>query len=884
MNPFHSLARLARRARLFVARDAAEQSMDDEMRYHIECEARDRMARGQDEASAWRSARQTFGGLDRFKEEGRDARGTRLAEDLQMDARYAVRVLRRSPAFALASLITLALGIGATTAIFSVVRGVLLRPLPYAEPERLAVLWERNVPRNHDENVVSVPNFEAWRARSLAFDAMAGMVPAPLTLTGLGDAQRVRGAEVSSTFFTMLGARPLLGRVFASGEGERAPANVIVLSHRFWLEHFRGEQGVMGRAAILDGSPRTVIGVMPADFEPPRVGWMQDPEFWIPFTPTASNRSWGRFLIVIGRLGKGVSIDRARADQERISAALAVEDKADAQWSSSVKGLTEQIIGDVRTQLWVLMVAVGLLLAMAIANVANLTLAQLRRREHEIAVRGALGATRPRLIRQLLTQSALLGIAGGIAGVLAAFWGVHALIGLLPTDAPRAGSIRIDGAVLAVAALTSVVAVILFGAWPTLHGTKDRLAGALGESGHRGTSDRLGGGALIVAEVALAVGVSVIAGLAMRSFLSLRSVELGFDARDVVVMRIALPGQRYQTNAQQVAFFESLLGAARGLPGVQSAGTINIRPFGGGGPATTVAAEGKSDQDLSNAPVTDVRVADGDYFRTLRIALVAGRTFGAQDVAGAPARAVVSRSVARQLWPGEDAIGKRVKVNLNNGIVAEVIGVVADVRAMDARTAPRPAVYLAFGQSNWSVMDIVVRGDAGGAGGAAALVPAVRKRVAELDAALPVYQVAPMSELVSASTASERFTSILLASFALTSLVLAGVGIYGVLSGDVVRRRREIGIRLALGARPYRMLTLVLRRGLARAALGVALGLAGSLALTRSMRALLFEVSPADPVSFGLVALLLLAIAAIATLVPAVRASRVGPAVAMRGE
>ncbi|MDQ6829845.1 MAG: ABC transporter permease, partial [Gemmatimonadota bacterium] len=646
MNP---VARLARRARLLISRESAERSMDDEMRYHIECEARERLARGEDEITAWRAARLTFGGLDRFKEEGRDARGTRLIEDLRMDAHYALRVLRRSPAFTIASLITLALGIGATTAIFSVVRGVLLRPLPYAEPERLAVLWERNVPRNRDENVVSVPNFEAWRARSRAFDAMAGMVPAPLTMTGAGDAQRVRGAEVSSSYFEMLGGRPMVGRVFVDGEGDHAPANVIVLSHRFWLEHFRGERAAVGRAVILDGSPRTIIGVMPPEFEPPRIGWMLNPEFWIPFTATASNRTWGRFLIVMGRLRKGTTIDQARADQQRIGAALANEDKADAEWGTSVKGLTEQIIGDVRTQLWVLMVAVGLLLAMAIANVANLTLAQVRRREHELAVRGALGASRPRLVRQLLTQSALLGLAGGTAGVLAAIWGVHLLIGLLPSDAPRAGSIRIDGVVLAMAAAASAIAVIFFGVWPTLMATKDRIAGALGESGHRGASDRLGGGTLIVAEVALAVGVSVIAGLAMRSFLSLRSVDLGFDPRGVVVMRIALPGQRYQSNAQQLAFFESMLGATRALPGVRSAGVINIRPFGGEGPATTITAEGKSFDDVASAQVSDVRVADGDYFRTLRIALVSGRTFDAQDGAGAPPRAVVSRSLARQL-------------------------------------------------------------------------------------------------------------------------------------------------------------------------------------------------------------------------------------------
>jgi predicted permease len=862
------LAGLARRGRM-------ERRLDSEMRFHLDMLAEKHVRAGMSPDEARRAALATFGGAERFKDDARDEYRSRLADELAQDVRYALRVLRRNPGFATAAALTFALGIGVSTAMFSVVHGVLLRPLPYADPERLVVLWERNVARGHDRNVVAVPNFEAWRARARSFDGMAGLVPLPATIALAPDAERVMGAEVSPGYFRMLGVAPAIGREFTPREEHEGGADVLVLSDGFWRSHFGGDRSVLGRTLPIDGRPHTIVGVMPAGFEPPRFSWLIDQAFWRPFGATESNRSWGRFLLVVARVKPGVPIDAARREIEAIAAQRAGEEKSNAGWSAALVGLSEQMTGDVRLPLLVLLGAVGLLLLMAVTNVANLTLGLVRRREHELAVRRAIGASSSRLLRQLVTQSGVVAAIGCALGLAAAVGGAEALVALLPPEMPRTTSIRIDGQVLLVTAAVSALAALGVGALAALRAGRDDAA-TLRESGGGRSAARLRGGSLVTAEIALGLVLTVLAGLTMRSFAALRAVDLGFDAERVVVARVGVSGARYETPEARRRFFDELLARVRALPGVRAASTVSTRPFGGMAPATTVGDA--SAPASGDSVIADVRYADGALFRTLGIPLLAGATFDARDRLDAPPRVVINETMARALWPSENPIGKRARVLMFDGITPEVIGVVGDVHLMDARTPPRATAYLADARFPSDARDLIIRG----AGDPRSLIAAVRAAVTALDPAVPTYQITTLDELIGRTLARDRFTTVLLGAFAVVSLLLAGVGTYGVFAGDIAQRRKEIGIRVALGAPSAGVVALVMRRALARAAVGVALGSAGALLAARGMAAMLFGVGSADPLSFGGVAALLLLVAVAATLVPALRAARVSPLVAIR--
>ncbi|HKG95310.1 MAG TPA: ABC transporter permease [Gemmatimonadaceae bacterium] len=884
------IRRLARRARLLARRGRAERAMDDEMRYHLECEAAERVRQGMSPDDARRSALADFGGVERFKEEGRDARGVRPLEDLARDLHFALRVLRRNPGFTAATVLTLALGIGAATAIYSVVYGVLLRPLPYADAGRLVVLWERDVAHGAERNVVSVANFEAWRERSRSFEGMAGLVPKPAVIAGTARAERVMGAEVSPGYFQLLGVAPALGREFGESDAQGGGAAVIVLSDGYWKRHFGGDPAALGRALTIDGRPHTVVGVMPPDFDPPRFAWLDEQQMWFPFAATERNRSWGRFLLVVARLKDGVTLDRARAEMRALAEERAREDAADRGWSATVVALAEQLTGDVRTSLLVLLGAVALLLTIAVANVATLSLTLMRRRGHELAVRRAIGASTRRIAAQLFTQSALLGAAGAAAGLVAAAWGVRLLLLVLPAEVPRAASIRVDGPVLAATTAAAVLATLVFGTVTALgSATRDGAGGGGGggaslalreRAAGRGASSRLGGsGGLVAAEVALGLVLSVLAGLMARSFVALRAVELGFSAERVVAARVSATGERYATPEQQRAFYAALLERIRALPGVRAAGVASTRPFGGMGPATAVGNSARPTPP-AEAPVADVRYVDAGFFDALRIPLLAGSVFDARERPGGPPRVVISQSTARALWPNESPVGRRLAVvGMFGGIAPEVIGVVGDVHLADARTPPRPAAFLADARFPDGTRDLVVRVDGGAA---ESIVPSLRSAVAGIDPGVPLHQVTTMDALADASLARDRFTTLLLGAFAAAALLLAAVGIYGVFAGDVARRRTEIGIRLALGARRSGVVLLVLRRALTLAAVGVAIGAAAALLAARSVASLLFGVGAADPASFAAVGVLLLAVAAAASLVPALAAARVSPLEVMR--
>jgi predicted permease len=868
------LPEAVRRLRGAFGRRHVERRLDSEMQFHLDMLTEKHVRHGLDPADARRVALAEFGGAERFKDDVRDEYRSRLADELAQDIRYSARVLRRHPGFTVAAALTFALGIGASAAMFSVVNGVLLEPLPYAEPDRLVVLWEKDVARGKDRNVVSVPNFEAWRDRARSVSGTAAAVPLPATITGSAGPERVIGAEVSAGYFGLLGVRPALGREFTRDDELSGGANVVVLSDQFWRTRYGADSAAVGRALVIEGRPHTIIGVMPPTFDPPRFAWLTDQAFWRPFGPTENNRGWGRFLLVVARLRDGVPIDRARREMETIARDRATEDKRNEGWSATVVPMAEQLTGDVRLPLLVLLGAVGLLLLMAVTNVANLTLGLVRHQSRELSVRRAIGATSSRVLRQLLTQSACVAGLGSAAGLAAAWLGVAALKGLLPPEMPRTSNIGVNGTVLGVGLVVSVVAAFAVGAIAAMRGGRGDATTLRDGDGR--VSGRLRGGALVTTEIALGLVLTVLAGLTMRSFAALRAVDLGFASDQVVMARIGLSGPRYATPEAKARFFSELATRVATTAGVEAASIISVRPFGGMAPATSLGDANSATS--GDSVVADVRFIDGGFFRTLRIPMLAGEAFGVRDAIDAPPRVIIGDALAKTMWPGTSAIGKRLRIPMFGGITPEVIGVVGDVRLMDARTAPRAAVYLADSRFPAETRDLVVRAS----GTPESIAAAVRATVASMDPMAPVYQVTTMSGLVNESLARDRFTLVLLGSFAVVSLLLAAVGIYGVFAADVAQRRKEIGIRVALGAPTGGVVALVLRGVVVRAAVGVALGIVLGLGAARAMRSLLYGVGSADPVSFIGVAALLMLVAVVATLVPALRASRVSPLTALR--
>jgi putative ABC transport system permease protein len=873
------LQRLWRRWRLLVHRDAAERSMNEELWHHIESEIAERIRNGMSPADARRTALSDFGSIDAVKEDARDARGLRWVDDLTLDVRYAVRVLAHDRSFTLAALTTFALGVGAVTAIVSLVYGILLRPLPYPAPGRLVTLWERNLPRDVDRNVVSLDNYEAWRDRAHSFVRMGAIVPTSATLTTGPVPERVVGADITPGYFGVLGVRPAIGRDFLAADA--LDGACVILSAALWQTRFGGDPGIVGRTIALSGKPFTVVGVMPADFEPPRFGWLGDQELWFPFVATEQSRSWGRFLLVVARLHEGVTMERARAEMVSIARQRAAESPANRGWSTTMAPLAQQITGEVQTPLLVLLVAVALLLTMAVANVATLTLSVMSHRGQELALRRAIGATDGRLFRQLFAQSALLGMTGAVVGALVAIRGVAVLVASLPPDVPRAASVTVDAPVLLLTAAVSVVATMLFG---TVAAARGRRAGAESRLSRDAAGARItrgaGGGWLIAIELALAVALSVMAMLMVRSFAGLRAVDLGFAPQGVVIARVALPAAAYPTAMSQRVFFDRLIERVRGLPGVRSAGLISGRPLGGFGAATTVRdAASAPPVDLED-PVAEIRYVDRGAFAALGIPLERGALFDDGDAADRPPSVVISASLARTLWGKQDAVGRELSMQLYGGIVARVIGVVGDIHSNDVRSPPRPTAYLSASRFPMDSQDLVARAE----GPPEALVTALRTVARSLDPSLPLYDIVTMPALVSRSLARDWFIVLLLAGFAGIALLLAAVGIVGVFAGDVTRRRKEIAIRLALGARESRVVSMLLVAATRRATAGIAAGVLLAGVMGHVMQSLLFGVGPTDPVSFAGVAALVMAVALAATLVPTWQALRARPLTSLREE
>ena len=852
--------------------------IEDELSFHLEARVAELMRRGASEAEARERAVRAFGDVDTVREELRQmdamherrVRQSVWSRDVVQDVRMGYRLLARRRAYAATVIATLALGIAASVAIYSLVYGILLRPLPYPAGEDLVVVWERNIPRARAENVVSVPNFEAWRERARSFVDLAALMPSRLTVAG-EQPEQLYGGEVTPSWFTVVGVQPAYGRGFTDADAQRG--DVIVLSHDLWVSRYGGDAGVVGRTIELSGRPHEVLGVMPDDFVSPTFGWLDHQQYWVPFLPTPDNRTWGRFLLVLGRLAPGTPVEAA----QREMIAIATEQQSvpgNAEWTSDVVTLHEQVTQDVRTALVVLLIAVVLLQLIALVNVMNLVLARIQERDQEFGVRAALGAGRLRLLRQLLAEAFALVSIGAPLGVLFGAWATKALIPLLPAELPRIEAIRIDGNVLAFAAAAALVSFLVLGLVPVLRLVRSGLTAASARSGARIATSRANS-AIIVAEIALALMLTATAGLTMRSFIHLRSLDLGFVPDDVVTMRLALPAS-YDTEEKRALYFEEVLDNLRALPGVTSAAAASNRPFNGGAPATTVMVQGTTPEV---PPVAEVRVITPDYFTTLRTPLLEGRVLGDADRADAPRAYVISASLARMMFPDRSPIGQRLVVNLNNGLEGEVVGVIDDVRQGGPSVETLPAVYMPHAQWSRESMDIVVRSS----------LPferqadPIRSAIRTVDRTIVIQQLETMSAIAARVLAQDRVNMLILLQFALVALLLAATGIYGVLAIEVGRRSRELGIRMAIGAHPGQVRLMVLRRALLTALVGVGLGTALAVAATRGMQAMLHGVSASDPRTFVGVAVLMVLIALGAAYVPARRATRVDPVGALRG-
>jgi putative ABC transport system permease protein len=800
------------------------------------------------------------------------------------DLRYALRKLTRTPGFTMVAVLTLALGIGANSAIFSVVYGVLLRPLPFDRPDQLVRI--NGILRDHESWANSSPNFLEVRERRRSFSDVAAYTEESLTLTQSGEPTRVDASGVSASFFAVLGIKPLLGRGLTETENETGRTGVAVIGHAFWQERFGGRRDVLGSTITLDGSTFEIVGVMPPGFEYPG-----KTEIWTPLIyddDFRNDENRGSFwLNVIARLAPDATLSGARA--ELTAWARSVEARfpdTNTNVGATAQSLRESLVGDVRKPLFVLLGAVGFVLLIACANIANLLLARAASRETEFAVRLALGAGRRRLMRQVLSETVLLALAGGVIGVLLAQWGTALLIALQPRDVPRLGEVRVDGAVFAFTAGIALFTGLLFGALPAFQLSRATLIGSLKEGGRGALASRSSARArstLVVAEMALAVTLLAGAGLLINSFGRLVRVDPGFQPEQTLAFSLYAPPADYESDAEVNQLYGTLLERIRALPGVRSAGGVLALPLTGTWMIISFEVGGREPPPPGQQMTLVVRSATPDYFRTVGIPLVAGRDIMAEDRAGSQPVMVLSQEAVRRYFPNDAPLGKTITLGWNrNGelVSGTVVGVVQDVKVTSLGEEAQPIVYLSQEQVAVRSMAVVVRAVAE----PTSLTATIRAEVHAVDPDLPLANVRTLEQLVSGSVAQPRFYMLMLTIFATVALVLAAVGIFGVMSYTVAQRTREIGIRLALGAAPNRVLRFVVARAVALAMLGVMIGLTATLALTRFLEQLLFGVGTRDPATFVAVAVVLTAVAFAASYLPARAASRVDPLVALRTE
>jgi putative ABC transport system permease protein len=791
-------------------------------------------------------------------------------------------MLFKNPGFSLIAIITLALGIGANAAIFSVVNAVLLRPLPFKDPDRLMMIRETKLPQ-FPEFAVASGNFLDWKKQATVFEQLVAFRFSSFNLIGAGDPERLSGYSVSEGFFSMLGAPPQLGRDFLAEEYQPGRSNVVILSNGVWQSRFGGDPKVLGQAITLDGQSYNIVGVMPASF----AFGGREAGLWTPqaFTAQHAQNHGGHSFAAMGRLKPGVTVDQARSEMVAIAGRLAAQyPDVNTGWSVKIMPILEFTVRSIKPALVVLLGAVAFVLLIACANVANLLLARAAGRQKEIAIRTAMGAGRSRIARQLLTESMLLAFVGGVAGLLLAKWGMDLLLKLAPQGLPRMGDVSLDGRALAFTAAITLLTGMVFGLVPALQSSKPNLNETMKDAG-RGSTE--GGrrqrirGALVVLEVASALVLLVGAGLMIKSFWRLLQVDPGFNPENALTLSVALPRSKYPEEVRQIAFFQQLLEKVKNLPGAQAAGASNVLPLADDF-VLGFDVQGRPPLPPGVGQSTNFYSVSADYFKAMGIPLLRGRLLTERDTKDSPHVAVVNETMAKKIFPDEDPIGKRITFDRrdNNPDWYEIVGVVGDVKHYGLDQTTTLQTYEPFTQQTFSSMSLVVRT----AGDPTQATAAIRNAVLELDKDQPIANIKTLEQLVSTSIAQQKFSMSLLGVFAAVALALAAVGIYGVLSYAVTQRTHEIGIRMALGAGRRDVLRLVVGQGMRLTLIGVSVGLVAALALTRLMSTMLFGVSVTDPLTFSSIALLLAAIALLACWIPARRAAKVDPMVALRCE
>ncbi len=893
MNPLH---KLWVRIRALSQKRKLDADMDEEMRAHIEMRMRENVQAGMPPDQARYAALRQFGWSETIKETCREQRGVTWLENLVQDVRFGLRMLSKNPGFTIVAVLTLALGIGANTAIFSVVNAVLLRPLPYKEADRLVTIWERNPKEGYEQNNPAAGTYRDWKAQSQAFEQMAVFdANEGFNLTEAGEPMRLTGTAVSADLFPVLGITPERGRNFMSEEEIPGRDQVAILSYNLWQTRFGADPRIVGKVIVLDGKSRTVIGIMPPKFRFPGMtgvllgSWVNQPaDIWVPLAldQGAWNQRGNHYLQAIGRLKRGTMIEQARAEMDTI------QQRLEKQYHGNFMGthtklvpLQQQSVASIRTALLVLLSAVAFVLLIACANVANLLLARAARRQKEIAIRVALGAGRSRLLLQLLTESSVLAIFGGIVGSLLAMWSVRLLVagvgGEASNSIPGWNDIRVDTTVLAFTLGISLMTGVLFGLVPAWHGTKTSISGSLSEGGRGSSESRRGNrlrSALVVFEIALALMLLIGAGLMIQSFVLLQKVNPGFNPAHVLAMELDLPDSKYSDDPHRAAFFSQLVERVQALPGVESAAASVAVPFVHRGPNWAINVEGRSADPNGKWLTADWSAITPDYFRAMGVPLVKGRVFTAQDTAESQPVIMINAAFARRYLPGQDPVGKRIEVGEKQ---RAIVGVATDFRQLGFDAEIRPDMYTPNAQTPWSSSRVIV---VRSAGDPVSMMRALRTTVQALDKDLPIITLRSMDTILSSSVAQSRFRTLLMGLFGASALLLATIGIYGVLAYSVSTRLHEIGIRMAIGAQVIDVLSLVIGQGMRLVALGVIIGVLSALALTRVLRSLLYQVAPTDPLTFAAVSLLLVFIALVACWLPARRATKVDPMEALRYE
>jgi predicted permease len=861
--------------------------LDEDIREHIARETQDNIERGMTPDEARHAAMRKFGNVTMVKEETREVWNFVWLEQLLADIRFGLRMLRKNPGFTAVAILTLALGIGTNAAVFSVVYAVLLRPLPYREPSRLVVLHE-TTPKVGDVSV-SFPNFLDWRAASHSFSQMAAVASVDFNLAGVTQPENISGDAVSPNFLSMIGIRPFLGRDFDASEEKPGTAPVLLLSYALWQSHLGGDPNAVGKTITLDGRSFTIVGVLPPNYRS-----LDMTDVMLPIGVWATNnadaikeRGDRGDMVVIGRLAPGVAFGQARAEMEGIAARLAKDyPGSNDQFSVTLQPIRQAFVGDMKTAILVLFGAVLFVLLIACANVANLFLVRGSSRTKEIALRIAFGASRGRIIRQMLTESFILACVGGVVGVALALGGIRGMAQLISADMLSGAAVNLNGAVLLFVAAVVALATFIFGLAPALHSTKPNVQSELKEGGRTssgGVAQNRLRGALAVAEISLALILLIGAGLMMKSLYRLLQVDPGFRPARVLTMGMDLRTQLYSQDPAVLNFWQQLIDRVSALPGVQSAAVGTAIPLTNSHGRSDITIEGMALPTPGNYPHPDVHVVSPEYVATLGIPLLRGRTFTDQDNEKAPLAGMINAMVAHRFFPNEDPIGKRFMFGHPSSDPPKwytIVGVVSDTRLYGLANPARLEVYLSFRQNPRNSMALVVKSGAD----PASLTSAVREAVQSIDKDQPVFAISTMEELVRNSVATRRMTLVLLGLFSGLALVLGAIGIYGVISYSVAQRTHEIGIRMALGAPRSGVFRLVVGEGLKLAGVGIAIGIAAAFGLARLMSSLLFGISATDFETFAGVALLLALVAMLACYVPARRAMRVDPTVALRYE